>query len=65
MFLARLLHFWLDQSIQDYAYLPMVDCFAGQLNQVWMNLLRQAAGRRGNRRRCLYFEFALTVKVIG
>ncbi|MDX6712452.1 MAG: two-component system, NtrC family, sensor kinase, partial [Blastocatellia bacterium] len=28
---------------RDYATLPMVDCFAGQLNQVWMNLLANAA----------------------
>jgi two-component system NtrC family sensor kinase len=28
---------------RDYAELPMVDCYAGQLNQVWMNLLVNAA----------------------
>lgn len=29
--------------IRDYDALPAVDCFAGQLNQVWMNLLVNAA----------------------
>lgn len=28
---------------RDYADLPLVDCYAGQLNQVWMNLLVNAA----------------------
>ena len=28
---------------RDYGLLPMVDCYAGQLNQVWMNLLANAA----------------------
>jgi signal transduction histidine kinase len=28
---------------RDYADLPRVDCYAGQLNQVWMNLLINAA----------------------
>jgi two-component system NtrC family sensor kinase len=28
---------------RDYAELPLVDCYAGQLNQVWMNLLVNAA----------------------
>lgn len=28
---------------RDYADLPLVDCYAGQLNQVWMNLLTNAA----------------------
>jgi two-component system NtrC family sensor kinase len=28
---------------RDYADLPSVDCYAGQLNQVWMNLLVNAA----------------------
>jgi two-component system, NtrC family, sensor kinase len=35
---------------RDYGQLPPVDCFAGQLNQVWMNLLvnaAQAVGRGG------------------
>ena len=37
---------------RDYAELPPVDCYAGQLNQVWMNLLVNAAqavakGERG------------------
>ena len=28
---------------RDYGELPPVDCFAGQLNQMWMNLLANAA----------------------
>ena len=28
---------------RDYTDLPLVDCYAGQLNQVWMNLLTNAA----------------------
>jgi signal transduction histidine kinase len=28
---------------RDYADLPLVDCYAGQLNQVWMNLFINAA----------------------
>lgn len=28
---------------RNYAELPLVDCYAGQLNQVWMNLLVNAA----------------------
>lgn len=29
--------------VRDYGYLPLVDCYAGQLNQVWLNLLVNAA----------------------
>jgi signal transduction histidine kinase len=29
--------------IREYGTLPLVSCFAGQLNQVWMNLLANAA----------------------
>ena len=29
--------------VRDYGELPPVDCFAGQLNQTWMNLLANAA----------------------
>jgi signal transduction histidine kinase len=29
--------------IRDYGELPQVECYAGQLNQVWMNLLANAA----------------------
>jgi signal transduction histidine kinase len=28
---------------RDYGELPLINCFAGQLNQVWMNLLVNAA----------------------
>lgn len=28
---------------REYGQLPLVDCYAGQLNQVWMNLLANAA----------------------
>jgi len=31
------------QISRDYGRLPLVDCYAGQLNQVWMNLLANAA----------------------
>jgi signal transduction histidine kinase len=36
---------------RDYSGLPLVDCYAGQLNQVWMNLLTNAihaVGRNGH-----------------
>jgi two-component system, NtrC family, sensor kinase len=29
--------------MRDYSELPLVDCYAGQLNQVWLNLLANAA----------------------
>jgi len=29
--------------VRDYGDLPLVDCYAGQLNQVWLNLLVNAA----------------------
>jgi two-component system, NtrC family, sensor kinase len=29
--------------VREYGELPLVDCYAGQLNQVWMNLLANAA----------------------
>jgi two-component system NtrC family sensor kinase len=29
--------------LKDYGHLPLVDCYAGQLNQVWTNLLVNAA----------------------
>jgi two-component system NtrC family sensor kinase len=29
--------------VREYGELPVVDCYAGQLNQVWMNLLANAA----------------------
>jgi two-component system NtrC family sensor kinase len=29
--------------VRDYGTVPLVDCYAGQLNQVWMNLLVNAA----------------------
>jgi two-component system NtrC family sensor kinase len=29
--------------VRDYGALPLVDCYAGQLNQVWLNLLVNAA----------------------
>ena len=33
---------------RDYADLPLVNCYAGQLNQVWMNLLGNAAQAVGD-----------------
>jgi signal transduction histidine kinase len=33
---------------RDYCDLPLVDCYAGQLNQVWMNLLVNAAQAVGH-----------------
>jgi signal transduction histidine kinase len=41
-----LTHFYGDgriRLVRDYGELPVVDCFAGQLNQVWLNLLVNAA----------------------
>lgn len=41
-----LLHYYNSGLItlsRDYGRLPLVDCYAGQLNQVWMNLLVNAA----------------------
>ncbi len=34
---------------RDYGQLPLVDCYAGQLNQVWMNLLANAAQSMGGK----------------
>ncbi len=34
---------------RDYGNLPPVECNAGQLNQVWMNLLTNAAQSLGNK----------------
>ena len=33
---------------RDYGDLPLIDCYAGQLNQVWMNLLKNAAQAIGD-----------------
>lgn len=33
---------------RDYAQLPQVECYAAQMNQVWMNLLANAAQAIGN-----------------
>lgn len=33
---------------RNYGNLPMINCYAGQLNQVWMNLLTNAAQAIGN-----------------
>jgi two-component system, NtrC family, sensor kinase len=33
---------------REYAVLPLIHCFAGQLNQVWMNLLMNAAQAIGD-----------------
>jgi two-component system NtrC family sensor kinase len=35
--------------IRDYGELPKVECYAAQLNQVWMNLLTNAAQAIGSR----------------
>jgi signal transduction histidine kinase len=37
------------QLERDYGELPPVDCYAGQLNQVWMNLLVNAAQSTGGK----------------
>jgi two-component system, NtrC family, sensor kinase len=34
--------------LRDYANLPPINCYAGQLNQVWMNLLANAAQAIGD-----------------
>jgi signal transduction histidine kinase len=36
--------------IREYSQIPLVECFAGQLNQVWMNLLSNAAQAIGQER---------------
>ena len=41
--LSRFYHSGSITLRRDYAELPPVDCYAGQLNQVWMNLLGNAA----------------------
>ncbi len=49
---------------RDYAELPPVDCYAGQLNQVWMNLLvnaAQATGREGKVRVATRLENQMAV----
>jgi len=35
---------------RDYGNLPLINCYAGQLNQVWMNLLANAAQAIGDAR---------------
>ncbi len=56
---------------RDYGQLPPVDCFAGQLNQVWMNLLvnaAQAVGRGGEVRiktRLVYQTVLVTISDTG
>ena len=35
--------------IRNYGQLPLIECFAGQLNQVWLNLLKNAAQAVGQR----------------
>ncbi len=47
----RLLSQYFNNHIRvrkDYGELPLVECFAGQLNQVWMNLLTNAAQAIGD-----------------
>jgi signal transduction histidine kinase len=52
--IRQLTHYFSDGSIElhrDYCGLPHVDCYAGQLNQVWLNLLVNAihaVGRDGH-----------------
>jgi signal transduction histidine kinase len=52
--IRQLTHHFSDGAIElhrDYCGLPHVDCYAGQLNQVWMNLLVNAihaVGRDGH-----------------
>jgi two-component system, NtrC family, sensor kinase len=49
---------------RDYGELPSVDCYAGQLNQVWMNLLvnaAQATGREGKVRVATRLENRMAV----
>jgi two-component system NtrC family sensor kinase len=52
--IRQLTHYFSDVSIElhrDYCGLPQVGCYAGQLNQVWMNLLVNAihaVGRDGH-----------------
>lgn len=52
--IRQLTHYFSDASVElhrDYCGLPQVGCYAGQLNQVWMNLLVNAihaVGRDGH-----------------
>ncbi|NJL23079.1 MAG: PAS domain S-box protein [Leptolyngbyaceae cyanobacterium SM1_3_5] len=39
------------EIIKDYSELPPIECYAGQLNQVFMNLLTNAIDALGDRRR--------------
>ncbi|MDQ3820697.1 MAG: ATP-binding protein [Acidobacteriota bacterium] len=52
---------------RDYGKLPLVDCYAGQLNQVWMNLLQnaaQAAGPGGKVRVATHLEGRMAVVTV-
>jgi len=45
--------------LRDYGDLPLVECYAGQINQVWMNLLTNAAQAIGERKGEVRIETAL------
>jgi signal transduction histidine kinase len=52
---------------RDYGVLPLVNCYAAQLNQVWMNLLvnaAQAMGAKGEVKISTSFDGAAVVVVI-
>lgn len=45
--------------VREYGQLPLVECFAGQLNQVWMNLLTNAAQAIGQQPGAVRVETAV------
>ncbi len=49
---------------REYATLPLIHCFAGQLNQVWMNLLMNAAQAIGSGPGEVQIETGVTDKMV-
>jgi signal transduction histidine kinase len=49
---------------RDYCKLPLVNCFAGQLNQVWMNLLTNAAQAIGNKAGIVHISTSLDAGMV-
>lgn len=49
---------------RDYCKLPLINCFAGQLNQVWMNLLTNAAQSIGDRPGIVHISTSLDAGMV-